>query len=97
MPEAALDSIKETLTCVDDLQSNLLNFLSAAEPDVLAELPPLQRARAFLVLAQSASTLLAGKSQFLLSSECIVLNFLEFYLVGICLNSEIEMQRNSTR
>lgn len=63
VPESVVDSIEETLTCVDDVQTNLLKFLSAAEPEVLAVLPPLQRARAYLVLAQSASALLAGKTQ----------------------------------
>ncbi|ONK68930.1 uncharacterized protein A4U43_C05F17510 [Asparagus officinalis] len=61
VPESVLDSMKETLACVDDLETNLLNFLSAAEPDVLAALPPLERARAYLVLSQSASALLAVK------------------------------------
>ncbi|KAK8949878.1 hypothetical protein KSP40_PGU016817 [Platanthera guangdongensis] len=57
VPATVLDSVRETLNCVDELRGNLERFLTLAEPDVLAELTPLQRARAFLVLATSASAL----------------------------------------
>ncbi|KAM0942770.1 putative exosome-associated factor Rrp47/DNA strand repair C1D [Dioscorea sansibarensis] len=59
VPEAAVEALHRTLDAVDDLQANLNEFLSIAEPDVLAELHPLQRARAFLLLAKSASALLS--------------------------------------
>lgn len=57
LPVTVLDSLRETQNCVDDLKGYLERFLLLAEPDVLAELTPLQRARAFLVMATSASAL----------------------------------------
>ncbi|XP_030523475.1 nuclear nucleic acid-binding protein C1D [Rhodamnia argentea] len=59
VPEPVLDSAKTTLRDLGALRGQFLEFLSLADPDVLAELPPLQRARALLVLAKAASTLLA--------------------------------------
>ncbi|KAH7659862.1 exosome complex protein LRP1 protein [Dioscorea alata] len=59
VPEATVEALHRTLDAVDDLQANLNEFLSIAEPDVLAELHPLQRARAFLLLAKSTSALLS--------------------------------------
>ncbi|KAJ6853704.1 nuclear nucleic acid-binding protein C1D [Iris pallida] len=43
VPESVTDTLKETLNSVEDLSAELSNFLSAAEPGVLACLPPLQR------------------------------------------------------
>lgn len=60
VPEPVLHSAKATLLGLEALRTQLPEFLSLADPDVLAELPPLQRARALLVLAKAASTLLAG-------------------------------------
>ncbi|KAG6474666.1 nuclear nucleic acid-binding protein C1D-like [Zingiber officinale] len=57
VPRASLDAVGDTLAAVDELQSHLRQALALADPDVLAELPPLHRARAFLVLARAASTL----------------------------------------
>lgn len=59
VPKAAMESLRETLASTEELSANLLQFLSMADPDVLAELPPLHRARAFLLLAKAASTLFA--------------------------------------
>ncbi|ONK80995.1 uncharacterized protein A4U43_C01F24090 [Asparagus officinalis] len=64
VPESVVDSIKETLDCVGDLQTNLFNFLSVKELGVLDELSPLQQASALLVLAQSASSLLAVRLRY---------------------------------
>ncbi|KAL0919389.1 hypothetical protein M5K25_011481 [Dendrobium thyrsiflorum] len=57
IPVTVLDSLRQSLSCVDELKGNIERFLLLAEPDVLAELTPLQRARAFLVMATSASAL----------------------------------------
>ncbi|KAI6680409.1 hypothetical protein NL676_034290 [Syzygium grande] len=59
VPEPVLHSAKSTLLGLEALRTQLPEFLSLADPDVLAELPPLPRARALLVLAKAASTLLA--------------------------------------
>ncbi|THU58303.1 hypothetical protein C4D60_Mb03t12790 [Musa balbisiana] len=61
VPIAAISAVGETLATVDDVCSHLHQFLSLADRDVLTELPPLHRARAFLVLAQAASTLFLVK------------------------------------
>eukprot|EP00262_Sarcandra_glabra_P011044 TRINITY_DN26745_c0_g1_i1.p1 TRINITY_DN26745_c0_g1~~TRINITY_DN26745_c0_g1_i1.p1 ORF type:complete len:210 (+),score=37.41 TRINITY_DN26745_c0_g1_i1:114-743(+) len=55
VPEAVIESINKTLINMDDLANNLTKFLAISEPDVLAEMPPLQRAHAFLLLAKSIS------------------------------------------
>lgn len=57
VPRAAMDSLRETLASMEDVSANLGQFLSMSDPEVLAELPPLHRARAFLLLAKSVSTL----------------------------------------
>ncbi|PKA57608.1 hypothetical protein AXF42_Ash018583 [Apostasia shenzhenica] len=61
LPGAVLDSVTETLQCVDELKKSLESFLELAEPEVLAELPPLQQARAFFVLATSAAVLFSAR------------------------------------
>lgn len=60
VPKTASDAVTGTLAAVDDLQSQLHQLLSLADEDVIAELPPLRRARAFLVLAQATSALFYG-------------------------------------
>lgn len=60
VPRASLDAVGDTLAAVNELQSHLRQALALADPDVLAELPPLHRGRAFLVLARAASTLVEG-------------------------------------
>uniref|UniRef100_A0A1D1YV99 Nuclear nucleic acid-binding protein C1D n=1 Tax=Anthurium amnicola TaxID=1678845 RepID=A0A1D1YV99_9ARAE len=57
VPESAVEAVKRTLSSLRDLETHLHQFLSMADPDVLAELPPLQRAQVFLVLAKTTSTL----------------------------------------
>lgn len=61
VPESVTDTLKETLNSVEDLSAEIFNFLSAAEPGVLAGLTPLQRARAFLVLAKASCSLLSTR------------------------------------
>ncbi|XP_078439228.1 sas10/Utp3/C1D family [Wolffia australiana] len=57
VPEAVIDAMGKTLSDVRDLEGNLKQFLSMAEPDVLAELSPLHRAHVFLILAKCTSIL----------------------------------------
>ncbi|XP_073004548.1 uncharacterized protein [Typha latifolia] len=61
IPIATMESLKETLTYAEDLRSNLLQFLSTAEPEALAEMPPLHRARAFLALSKAATALFSAR------------------------------------
>ncbi|KAG0472032.1 hypothetical protein HPP92_016578 [Vanilla planifolia] len=57
VPEDILGSIGENLTLVEEIRVNLDRLLALTEADVLAELPPLERARSFLVLATTATAL----------------------------------------
>lgn len=62
VPENILESVTETLAYAEEVRAALLQFLAIAgdDPDTLAELPPLLQARAYLVLAKTATTLLSG-------------------------------------
>lgn len=62
VPESVVEAMGRTLSGIRDLESNMRQFLAMAEPDVLAELPPLHRAQVFLVLAKCASVLFSGAS-----------------------------------
>ncbi|XP_021275441.1 nuclear nucleic acid-binding protein C1D [Herrania umbratica] len=57
IPDSVMDSVKTTLANVEDVRTHLLQFLSLSDPDVLAEMPPLQRAQALLSLAKATTTL----------------------------------------
>ncbi|CAM9001757.1 hypothetical protein QQ045_004954 [Rhodiola kirilowii] len=57
VPESVLEVMQRTAQNVKDLEAHVLEFLSLAEPDVLAELPPLQRAQSLLLLAKATSAL----------------------------------------
>lgn len=57
IPESVMDSVQTTLANVEDVRTHLLQFLSLSDPDVLAEMPPLQRAQALFSLAKATATL----------------------------------------
>ncbi|XVF48264.1 hypothetical protein PTKIN_Ptkin03bG0176000 [Pterospermum kingtungense] len=57
IPESVMDSVKTTVVSVENLRTHLQQFLSLLEPDVLAQMPPLQRAQAFFSLAKATTTL----------------------------------------
>ncbi|XVF35682.1 hypothetical protein REPUB_Repub18cG0167300 [Reevesia pubescens] len=61
IPESVMNSVKTTLVIVENLRTHLLQFLSLSDPDVLAQMPPLQRAQAFLSLAKATTTLFASR------------------------------------
>lgn len=61
VPEKVMDSVKKTLDNVEKVQTHLLPFLSIAEPDVLAQMHPLQRAQSMLLLAKATTNLFALK------------------------------------
>jgi hypothetical protein len=55
-----MESVNRTLAGVVEVEAHLLHFLSLSDPDVLSEMPPLQRAQALaalLLLARATSTL----------------------------------------
>ncbi|KAE8735907.1 pentatricopeptide repeat-containing protein [Hibiscus syriacus] len=59
IPESVMSSVNTTLVNVENLRTHLLQFLSLSDPDVLAEMSPLQRAQAFFSLAKASTTLFA--------------------------------------
>ena len=61
VPYSVTDSVKKSLTHVEDVRAHFLDFLSLSDPDVLAQMPPLQRAQSLLLLAQATTTLFALK------------------------------------
>ncbi|KAF8393017.1 hypothetical protein HHK36_021258 [Tetracentron sinense] len=59
VPEAVMEAMNRSLVNVDELSGNLREFLALCEPDVLAEMPPLRRAQALLLVAKTTSILFA--------------------------------------
>ncbi|XVE71269.1 hypothetical protein DITRI_Ditri10aG0137500 [Diplodiscus trichospermus] len=57
IPESVMNSVKTTLVNVENLTTHLLEFLSLSDSDVLAQMPPLQLAQAFFLLAKATTTL----------------------------------------
>ena len=59
VPPAVLCAAEEALAATESVGDHLAEMLAAAaeDPDAVAELPPLQRARAFLAVAHAATSL----------------------------------------
>lgn len=66
VPDSILDSLKKTHFNAQKVKTQLVEYLSLADPDVLAEMPPLERARALFVLAKATTTLFTGNCHVLL-------------------------------
>nr|CAD1823147.1 unnamed protein product [Ananas comosus var. bracteatus] len=60
VPISAVEALAKTLGHAEEVRAQLGEFLAAADPDALADLPPLRRARAFLALARAASSLFSA-------------------------------------
>jgi exosome complex protein LRP1 len=62
VPTTVVSAAEETLAAAESVGDHLSQLLAAAaeDPDAVAELPPLRRARAFLAVAHAATSLLAG-------------------------------------
>ncbi|XP_062095596.1 uncharacterized protein LOC133801410 [Humulus lupulus] len=61
VPYSVTDSVKRSLAHVEDVRTHFLDFLSLSDPDVLAQMPPLQRAQSLLLLAKATTTLFTLK------------------------------------
>ncbi|XP_062196504.1 uncharacterized protein LOC133899531 isoform X1 [Phragmites australis] len=59
VPPSVVSAAEETLAAAESVGDHLSQLLAAAaeDPDAVAELPPLLRARAFLAVAQAATSL----------------------------------------
>lgn len=64
IPDSVMESVKKTLGDVEELRPHLLQFLSLADADVLAEMPPLERAHSLLMFSKATTLLFACKSSF---------------------------------
>lgn len=75
IPEKVMEGVRRTLANIDELQSKFDEFLSlASDPDVLSQLPPLERAQSLLLLSKLTSVLLSGNYK-LLNSSFLLFNF----------------------
>ncbi|CAH2044390.1 unnamed protein product, partial [Thlaspi arvense] len=57
VPESAIEAVKQTLGYLDELKPQLEQMLSLAEPEVLALMQPLKRAKTMNLLAQATTTI----------------------------------------
>jgi len=57
VPEAMIDTLNRTLESLQQLETQLPQFLSLSDPDFLAELPLVERAHSLFSLAKLTSTL----------------------------------------
>ncbi|CAN1802334.1 hypothetical protein LINPERHAP1_LOCUS23326, partial [Linum perenne] len=59
VPDSALDSVNTTFTNLEQVEANLLQFQSLADPDVISEMPPLERGQSLLMVAKATTILFA--------------------------------------
>lgn len=60
VPEPVMDAVNTTLSNLKQLRTHFNEFLSlSSDPQVLSQMPPLQRAHSHFILAKITSTLLA--------------------------------------
>ncbi|TKY74804.1 Nuclear nucleic acid-binding protein C1D [Spatholobus suberectus] len=59
VPEPVMDAVNTTLSNLRQLRTHFHEFLSLSDPQILAQMPPLQRAHSLFILAKITSTLLA--------------------------------------
>ncbi|TXG62275.1 hypothetical protein EZV62_013638 [Acer yangbiense] len=57
VPESVMDAVKKTLYNVEQVKTHLNEFLSQADPETLAAMPPLERARAHFLIAKATTVL----------------------------------------
>lgn len=62
VPENVSDSVKRTLINVQEISSNFDEFLPLSDPEVLAQLSPVQRAQSLLALSRLTTGLFACNS-----------------------------------
>jgi exosome complex protein LRP1 len=76
VPPSAISAAEDTLAAAESVGDHLSQLLAAAaaDPDAVAELPPVLRARAFLAVAQAATSLFAGTIR-AYPSRCLRLSF----------------------
>jgi len=101
VPEAVIETLNRTLESLQELETELPQFLSLSDPDFLAQLPYLERAHSLFSLAKLASTLfscLLFSSLKTIIAHPFFLNLpipLQFsvFLFFLFVFSEVEVQR----
>lgn len=96
VPESTIELLNRTLYNLEELETQLPQFLSHSDPDYLSQLPLLRRAHSLISLAKLTSTLFSCSylQLYLLplsSSSSIYLLLLHFNLILIFHYSEVEV------
>lgn len=60
VPKSAMEAVKQTLAILEELKPQLEEMLSLAEPEVLAQMQPLKRAKVMYMLAEATTTIFNG-------------------------------------
>lgn len=75
IPDSVMDSLKKSLYNVEQVKAHLLKLISLSDPDVLAEMPPLERAQSLFLVAKATTTL------YTCSCHCPYYIFLKLILI----------------
>ncbi|KAL3819091.1 hypothetical protein ACJIZ3_004996 [Penstemon smallii] len=59
IPESVVEAVKRTSSNIDELKTNLEEFLSYCDAEALSKMEPLERAQALLLIAKANTTLFA--------------------------------------
>ncbi|XP_022543397.2 nuclear nucleic acid-binding protein C1D isoform X2 [Brassica napus] len=57
VPKSAMDAVKQALAHLEELKPQLEEMLSLAQPEVLAQMQPLKRAKVMYMLAEATTTI----------------------------------------
>ncbi|KAJ0248584.1 hypothetical protein HA466_0156640 [Hirschfeldia incana] len=57
VPKSAVEAVKQTLAILEEVKPQLDEMLSLAEPEVLAQMQPLKRAKVMYLLAEATTTI----------------------------------------
>jgi hypothetical protein len=92
VPPSVVSSAEETLAAAESVGDHLSQLLAAAakDPDAVAELPPLRRARAFLAVAHSATSLFVGTPPSSLHGVPVLIFFLFLLILSAFLGGFLQ-------
>lgn len=75
VPKSAMEAVKQTLALLEEVKPQLEEMLSLAEPEVLAQMQPLKRAKVMYMLAEATTTIFNRNPLFLVNSPSICFTF----------------------
>lgn len=68
VPDWVMESVRSSMGHLEQVAADLPQFLAlCSDPEVLAQMPPIQRAQSLLLLSNLTTTLFTGTSLFLFS------------------------------